>query len=88
MSLNGVDSKTQIMKHGVQQGSVLGPLLFLIYIDVLHNAILYSKPYPFADDTNLLCIGNAPKKVQKQLDIDLKLLYNWLLDNKISLDSK
>ena len=75
------------MKHGVPQGSVLGPLLFLIYINDLHAAIAYSRSYHFADDTHLLNINTSPKKVQKQLNIDLKLLYNWLLANKISLNS-
>ena len=70
------------------QGSVLGPLLFLVYINDLQNAIRYSQSYHFADDTHLLNISNSPKKVQKQLNIDLKLLYNWLLANKISLNSK
>ena len=87
VSINGIDSETQIMKHGVPQGSVLGPLLFLIYINDLHAAIAYSRSYHFADDTHLLNINTSPKKVQKQLNIDLKLLYNWLLANKISLNS-
>ena len=88
VSINGINSETRIMKHGVPQGSVLGPLLFLIYINDLHNAILYSGSYHFADDTHLLNISDSPKKVQKQLNIDLKCLYNWLLANKISLNSK
>ena len=74
------------IKHGVPQGSVLGPLLFLIYINDLHKAILYSKVYHFADDTNLLNISKSSKKFQKQMNIDLKLLYKWLLANKISLN--
>ena len=61
---------------------------FLIYINDLHASILYSQIYHFADDTNLLNISNSPKKMQKQLNIDLKLLCNWLLANKISLNSK
>ena len=56
VSLNGVNSETQIMKHGVHQGSVLGPvpLLFVTYINDLHCAILYGQPYHFASDTHLL----------------------------------
>ena len=88
VSLNGVESETKTIKHGVPQGSVLGPLLFVIYINDLHNAIIHSQSYHFADDTHLLNINNSPKKVQKQLNIDLKLLCNWLLANKISLNSK
>ena len=68
------------------QGSVLGPLLFLIFINDLNNCIRYSKVYHFADDTNLLNASKSPKKKQKQLNIDLKLLYKWLLANKISLN--
>ena len=76
------------MKQGVPQGSVLGPLLFVICINDLHNAILHSQSYHFADDTHLLNINKSPKKVPKQLNIDLNLLCNWLLANKISLNSK
>ena len=76
------------MKHGVPQGTVLGSLLFVIYINDLHNAISHSQSHYFADDTHLLNTNNSPKKVQKQLDVDLKLLCSWLLANKISLNSK
>ena len=84
--INGFESDTKIMKHGVPQGSVLGPLLFLIYINDLHTAIQHSHVYHFADDTNLLNINNSPRKIQKQMNRDLKCLYNWLLANKISLN--
>ena len=51
------------------------------------STTLYSRSYHFADDTHLLNINNSPKKIQKQLNIDPKLLYNWLLANEISLNS-
>ena len=86
VSLLGYKSTVLHIRHGVPQGSVLGPLLFLIYLNDLHNAIKYSKVYHFADDTNLLNISDSPNKLQKQLNIDLKLLYKWLLANKISLN--
>ena len=86
VSLLGFKSQVLNIRHGVPQGSVLGPLLFLIYLNDLHKAIRYSKVYHFADDTNLLNISNSPSKLQKQLNRDLKLLYKWLLANKISLN--
>ena len=79
VSLNGMNSGTQIMKHGIPHGSVVGPLLFLTYLNDPHNAIVYSQPYHFADDTNLLCISNSPKNVQKTFKLTRKFCITGFL---------
>ena len=51
------------LKHGVPQGSVLGPILLLIYIIDLNHAVKYCKVHHFADDTNLLYFTVQPKNL-------------------------
>ena len=89
VSLNGVESTLKEMNHGVPQGSVLGPLLFLIYINDLHKCIHNSEVFHFADDTNLLYIpkNKLNNRSIRKLNSDLRNLNHWLLANKISLNS-
>ena len=87
VSINGYDSREIVMPYGVPQGSVLGPLLFLVYINDLHNAIKYSTVRHFADDTNLLINNKSPKQLQKHMNLDLRSLCKWLKSNKISLNA-
>ena len=88
VSINGFDSGLTSINCGIPQGSVLGPLLFLLYINDLSQAIKFCKDHHFADDTNLLCLSNSIKKLNKLVNTDLKHLVNWLNANKISLNVK
>ena len=88
VSINGYESGLVALNCGVPQGSVLGPLLFLLYINDLNQAIKFCKVYHFADDTSLLCLSNCIKKLNKLVNADLKHLVNSLNANKISLNVK
>ena len=86
VSINGTESTIKEVKYGVPQGSVLGPLLFLLYINDLHMCVKFSTSRHFADDTNLLFTNTSLKQMKKHVNIDLKLLSSWLRANKISLN--
>ena len=79
-------SDKAFIEFGVPQGSVLGPLLFLIYINDLNNAIKFSTVHHFADDTNLLLTHKSLKTINKHMNHDLKRLTIWLRANRISLN--
>ena len=83
---NGYNSDLMPVNCSVPQDSVLGPLLFLIYINDLHKAIRYCKVHHFADDTNLFHTNKSVKNLNKLVNHDMKQLNNWLSANKISLN--
>ena len=65
VSIDGTDSKTRHMQYGVPQGSILGPLLFIIYINDIPNVSQIAKFILYADDANIIMLeyttyGNRP----------------------------
>ena len=60
-SVNKFNSQPYLISHGFPQGSVFGPLLFIMFINDLHKSIRYSQMLHFADDTNLLYINKSIK---------------------------
>ena len=88
VTYNGVLSETKILQCGVPQGSILGPLLFLIYINDLANVCTSSFPILFADDTNLFNHGKDMFSLQASLNQELANISQWLKVNKLSLNIK
>ena len=71
---------------GVPQGSILGPLLFLIYINDIYNSSEKLKFYLFADDTNLIYADKNLKSLEIVVNTELSKIHNWLIANKLSLN--
>ena len=69
--------------YEVPQGSVLGPLLFILFINNLHKSVEFSSFYHFADDTNLIFTDKAMKKTNRDINRDLKLVVQWIRANKL-----
>ena len=85
-TVKGVDCEIGEIEVGVPQGSCLSPLLFLIYINDLYQAVRHSKVTIYADDTSLCYRSPDLTRPYKAISSDLRKLNSWLQGNKLSLN--
>ena len=83
--LNGKSSDWAPILSGVPQGSVLGPLLFLLFINDLEAGIISQIKF-FADDTSLYSVVRDPEKSARELNHDLEVINNWAKQWKMSFN--
>ena len=83
---NNCDSEVLMVCCGVPQGSILGPKLFIMYINDIFNASKLFKFILFADDTNMFYCNNDINELLRQTNAQLDKLNVWFSVNRLSLN--
>ena len=86
--INNTASDPQNITYGIPQGSVLGPLLFLIYINDFHSSSKLFDFHLFADDANLFYKHKNLATLQTNINAELTNVHTWLCANKLSFNIK
>ena len=82
------ESSRMLIKCGVLQGSILGPILFILYINDLTSVSKILRSIMFADDTNLFLSGKNVADIESRFNSELFCLTEWFQSNLLSLNVK
>ena len=85
--VNGVLSSARTIKCGVPQGSILGPLLFLLFINDLPGWLSYTIPSMYADVTSITSGDSDVTMLENRINKDLSGLNDWLKANRLCLNT-
>ena len=88
VTIDGKNSSESLLKFGVPQGSILGPLLFIIYINDLPNIHKLAKFILYADDANIIITGKNVHEITEQANKLCKTLSQWVHCNGLKLNVK
>jgi len=86
VELEGHISRRADILCGVPQGSILGPLLYLIYVNDIYNSC-NGNILSFADDTTVYVSESDPVKLYSTANIQINKLFDWFCSNKLSLNA-
>ena len=86
VKLDGISSSELKIKTGVPQGSILGPLLFIMFVNDFPRTVLESKCVMYADDTTIYASSRNPSNIEFALNNDLRNANNWYNRNKLKLN--
>ena len=88
VSVGGFDSTCKNLEYGVPQGSILGPLLFVIYINDLPGMNNLAQFILYADDANIIISGNSTVEIEEKINILCERLMEWVRVNGLLINLK
>ena len=86
--VEGKSSNKRLVQCGIPQGSCLGPLLFIIYMNDFEKCLKKSKPNMYADDTSISYASNEINELFNEIKGELDLVSSWMRQNKLSLNAE
>jgi hypothetical protein len=86
-NIKNTHSEQMSISCGVPQGSILGPLLFLIYVNDINNIVSTGHPILFADDTNILFMDNSLTRLKETVNNEMSSISKWFNVNKLSINT-
>lgn len=88
VTISGHNSQNKKLKYGVPQGSILGPLLFIVYINDIPNIHKFAKFILYADDANIIITGKTIQEIDENFTKLSSALTDWVNTNGLSLNIK
>ena len=87
VNISGHLSSPKLIKIGVPQGSCLGPLLYLLYVNDLPNISDFTFPILYADDTTLCMRGDSLNDLVNSANVELQNFYDWSTANRLTINT-